>query len=118
MSIQTQVTPTNVPLAHASTRATDEVALQDNLADHNELAIARAFLRHSIEFVLPPHYRPDVVGEMRVIGVDTKKLTKPSQPGNSSWFFSAVPHHDPALLPDSGSAIEGPKGFSVIHLSP
>jgi len=44
MSIQTQVTPTNVPLAHASTRATDEVALQDNLADHNELAIARAFL--------------------------------------------------------------------------
>jgi len=29
----------------------------------------------------------------------------PSQPRNSSWFFSAVPHHDPALLPDSGSAI-------------
>jgi len=29
----------------------------------------------------------------------------PSQPGNSSWFFSAVPHHDPAFLPDSGSAI-------------
>ena len=37
-SIQNQVTPTNMPLAHASTRATDEVALQDNLADHNELA--------------------------------------------------------------------------------
>ena len=75
-SIQKQVTPTNMPLAHASTRATDEVALQDNLTDHNKLVIARAFLRHSIEFVLSPHYRPDVVGEMRVIGVDTKKLTK------------------------------------------
>jgi len=29
----------------------------------------------------------------------------PSKPGNSSWFLSAVPHHDPALLPDSGSAV-------------
>jgi len=26
--------------------------------------------------VLPPHYRPDVVGKMRVIGVDAKWLTK------------------------------------------
>ena len=91
MSIQTQVTPTNVPLAHASTRATDEVALQDNLADHNELAIARAFLRHSIEFVLPPHYRPDVVGEMRVIGVDTKKLTKTKAVLIVKIFDSTIP---------------------------
>ena len=55
---------------------TNEIALSDELANHNELAIARAFLRHSVEFVLPPHYRPDVTGEMPVIGVDTKKLTK------------------------------------------
>jgi hypothetical protein len=55
---------------------TNEIALSDELANHDELAIARAFLRHSVEFVLPPHYRPDVTGEMRVIGVDTKKLTK------------------------------------------
>jgi len=55
---------------------TDEIALYDDLANHKELAIARDFLRHSVEFVLPPHYRPDVMGEMRVIGVDTKKLTK------------------------------------------
>ena len=41
-----------------------------------KLAIARAFLRHSVEYVLPPDYRPDVMGEMRIIGVDTKKLTK------------------------------------------
>jgi len=34
------------------------------------------FLRHLVEFVLPLHYRPDVTGEMCVIGVDTKKLTK------------------------------------------
>jgi len=55
---------------------TDEIALSDELANQNELAIARAFLRHSVEFVLPPHYRPDVTGKMRVIGVYTKKLTK------------------------------------------
>jgi len=54
----------------------NEIALSNKLANHNELAIARAFLQHSIEFVLPPHSRPDVTGEMRVIGVDTKKLTK------------------------------------------
>jgi len=60
------------PRAFAST--TNEIALSDKLANHNELAIARAFLRHSVEFVL--HYRPDVTGEMCVIGVDTKKLTK------------------------------------------
>jgi len=39
---------------------TNEIALSDKLANHNALAIARAFLRHSVEFVLPPHYRPDV----------------------------------------------------------
>ena len=46
------------------------------MASHNELAIARAFLQHSIKFVLPPHYRQNAVGEMRVIGVDAMKLTK------------------------------------------
>ena len=46
------------------------------MASHNELAIARAFLQHSIKFVLPPQYRQNVVGEMRVIGVDAMKLTK------------------------------------------
>ena len=29
----------------------------------------------------------------------------PSQPRNSLWFFSAVPHHDPALLPDSVAGV-------------
>jgi len=62
------------PRAFATT--TDEIALYDDLANHNELDIAKAFLRHSVEFVLPPHYTPDVMCEMCVIGVDTKKLTK------------------------------------------
>jgi len=64
------------PPPRAFTTTTDEIALYDDLAIHNEIAIARAFLRHSVECVLPPHYRPDVMGEMHVIGVDTKKLTK------------------------------------------
>jgi len=68
-----EITP---PLPRAFASTTDEIALSDELANHNELAIARAFLRHSVEFVLPPHYRPDVTGEMRVIGLDTKKLSK------------------------------------------
>ena len=50
-----------------------KTALYDDLANHKDLAIARAFLRHSVEFVLPPHCRSDV---MHVIGVHTKKLTK------------------------------------------
>ena len=43
----------------------------------------------------------------------------PSQSGNSSWFFSAVPHHDPALLRDSRSAIltDWPK-LHVAHDGP
>ena len=62
--------------AHASTRATDEIAIHDNLHDFSELAIARALLKHSFEFILPAHYKPDVTGEMRVVGVDALKLTK------------------------------------------
>ena len=62
--------------AHASTRATDEIAIHDNLHDFSELAIARALLKHSVEFILPAHYKPDVTGEMRVVGVDALKLTK------------------------------------------
>jgi len=31
---------------------TDEIDFSDELANHNELAIARAFLRHSLQFVL------------------------------------------------------------------
>jgi len=68
-----EITP---PPPRAFATTTDEITLYDDLAIHNELAIARALLRHSVEFVLPPHYRPDVMGEMRVIGVDTRKLTK------------------------------------------
>jgi len=75
-SIQILVIPTNVSSKHAPTRATNEIAPYDDLSNHNELAIVRAFLRHLVEFVLPPHYRPDAVGEMHIIGVDTKKLTK------------------------------------------
>jgi len=52
---------------HTSTRATDEIAIRDNLHDFSELAIARALLKHSVEFILPPHYKPDVTGEMRVV---------------------------------------------------
>jgi len=62
--------------AHTSTRTTDEIAIHDNLDDLSELAIARALLKHSLEFVLPAHYKPDVTGEMRVVGVDALKLTK------------------------------------------
>jgi hypothetical protein len=62
--------------AHASTRATDEIEVHDNLHDFAELSIARALLKHSVEFVLPAHYKPDFTGEMRVVGVDAMKLTK------------------------------------------
>jgi len=64
------------PPSRTFATTTDESSLYDDLANHNELAIARTFLLHSDKFVLPPDYRPDVMGEMRVIGVDTKKLTK------------------------------------------
>ena len=75
--IEIPVVTTDPPSTkYGSTRATHEISLHDDLANHTELAIARALLRHSVEFILPPHYKPDVVGEMRVIGVDTKKLTK------------------------------------------
>jgi len=48
----------------------------DNLHDFSELAIARALLKHSVEFILPAHYKPDFTGEMRVVGVDALKLAK------------------------------------------
>ena len=48
----------------------------DNLHDFSELAIARALLKHSVEFILPAHYKPDVTGEMHVVGVVAVKLTK------------------------------------------
>jgi len=50
-SVQISVIPTNVSSIHASTRATDEIALHDDLTDHNKIAITWAFLRHSVEFV-------------------------------------------------------------------
>ena len=62
--------------AHTSARATDEITIHDNLDDFSELVIARALLKHSLEFVLPAHYKPDDTGEMRVVGVDALKLTK------------------------------------------
>jgi len=62
--------------AHASTRATDEIAIHDNLLNFFEMAIARALLKHSVKFILPAHYKPDVTREMRVVGVDALKLTK------------------------------------------
>jgi len=61
---------------HALTRATDEIALHDNLTDVSELAITRALLKYSVEFILPPHYKAGVTGEMRVVDLDAKKLTK------------------------------------------
>lgn len=67
--------------AYGSTRATDETALHDDLTDFSKFAIARALLKHSVEFImiLLPYYRDksDVAGEMRVVGVDAKKLTSP-----------------------------------------
>jgi len=50
-SVQISVIPTNVSSIHASTRATDDIALHEDLTDHNKIAITRAFLRHSVEFV-------------------------------------------------------------------
>jgi len=61
---------------YSSICATDEIALHDDLATHTEFAITRALLRHSVGFILPQHYKPDVVGEMRIIGVDTNLFNK------------------------------------------
>jgi len=41
--------------AHASTRATDEITIRDNLHDFSILAISRALLKHSVEFILLVH---------------------------------------------------------------
>jgi len=54
----------------ASTSTTDEITIQNNIIHFSELAIARALLKHSVEFILPPHYKPDVTGKMRVVGMD------------------------------------------------
>ena len=76
-STEISVMPKDPPSTkYGSTRASDEIALHDDLAAYTEFAIARALLRHSVGFILPPHYKPDVVGEMRVIGVDKIFLTK------------------------------------------
>ena len=64
------------PPPRAVATTTDEIALYGDVAKHIELAIAQAFLRHSVVFVLPPLYRPDEMGEMRFVGVETKKLIK------------------------------------------
>jgi len=61
---------------YGSTHATDEIALRDDLAAYTEFAIARDLLRHLVGFILPPHYKSDVVGEMRVIGVDNNLFDK------------------------------------------
>ena len=54
----------------------DEIAIHENLDDFSKLLIFRALLKHSIEFIVPPHFNPDVTGEMRVVGVNAMKLTK------------------------------------------
>jgi len=64
------------PLPRAFATTTDKIALYDDIVNHYDLANGPAFLCHSVKFVLPPHYRPDAIGEMCIIGVDTKKLTK------------------------------------------
>jgi len=36
----------------------------------------RVFLKHGVGFILLPHYKPYVTGELRVVGVDAMKLIK------------------------------------------
>ena len=47
--------------AYGSTRATDETAHHDDhdLTDFSKFAIARALLKHSVEFILLPYYKSD-----------------------------------------------------------
>jgi len=48
----------------------------DNLTDVSEISIPRALLKYSVEFILHPHYKAGVTGEMRVVDVDGIKLNK------------------------------------------
>jgi len=76
---------------YGSTHATDEITLHDDLAAHTEFAIARALLRHLVGFVLPPDYKPDLVGEMRVIGVDNNLFDKDQSSFDGKLLGDRVP---------------------------
>ena len=48
-----------------------------NLADYNELEIAKALARHSVKIGLPKHYAPNHLvpeGKMRVVAVKAQKI--------------------------------------------
>ena len=57
-----------------------DVSIHDDLANHSEIAIARALLKHSVEIILPSNYAPHGIvpkdGEMRVTGIQAKKISK------------------------------------------
>ena len=57
-----------------------DVSIHDDLANQSEIAIARALLKHSVNFILPPNYAPHGIvpkdGEMRVTGIQAKKISK------------------------------------------
>ena len=42
----------------ASSRTPMDVSIHDDLANHSEIAIARALLKHSVEIILPSNYAP------------------------------------------------------------
>ena len=68
----------------AKPRASVDVDIRDNLANHSEIAnspeIARALLKHFVEFILPSNYAPHGIvptdGEMHVTGIQAKKISK------------------------------------------
>jgi hypothetical protein len=76
---------------YGSTHATNEIALHDDLAAYTEFAIARALLRHLVGFILPPHYKSDVVGEMCVIGVDNNLFDKDQSSFDCKLLDARVP---------------------------
>ena len=76
---------------YSSIRATDEITLYDDLAAHAEFVITRALLQHSVGFILPQHYKPDVVGEMRIIGVDANLFIKDQSGFNHKILDARVP---------------------------
>ena len=60
--------------------ASMDVDIHDDLANHSEIAIAHALLKHSVVIILPSDYTPHGIvpkdGEIRVTKIQAKKISK------------------------------------------